>query len=171
MRTFSESWPNREIVQSTAAQITWRNNMGLLDKLKDPEVRIWYVQKTLRYGWSREILTIQIESCLHERQGKALNIFDKALPPADSDMTVQVFNDPYLFDFPETADLRKERDGEEDVYTFTLRLHQKQRKSVNVNIVHIDVHLYIRGIRIDRCIENITRLHLNQVSEQQAISQ
>lgn len=79
MRRFSESWPNREIVQRTVAQIPWGgSNIALLDKLKDPEVRIWYAQKTLEYGWSRDILTIQIENRLHERQGKALNNFDTA---------------------------------------------------------------------------------------------
>ncbi|GAB7015843.1 PDDEXK nuclease domain-containing protein [Methanogenium cariaci] len=113
MRRFSESWPNREIVQRTVAQIPWGSNIALLDKLKDPEVRIWYAQKTLEYGWSRDILTIQIENRLHERQGKALNNFDTALPPADSDMASQVFKDPYLFDFLGTADPRKEREVEQ----------------------------------------------------------
>jgi len=76
MRTFSESWSNREIVQRTAAPIPWRCNIALPDKLKDPEIRIWYAQKTLEYGWSHDILTIQIENRLHERQRKALNNFD-----------------------------------------------------------------------------------------------
>ena len=89
MRTFSESWPDREIVQRTVAQIPWGSNIALLDKLKDPELRTWYAQKSLEYGWSRDILTIQIENRLHERQGKALNNFKQALPPADSDMAAQ----------------------------------------------------------------------------------
>ena len=113
MRTFSDSWPDREIVQRTVAQIPWGSNIALLDKLKDPELRIWYAQKTLEYGWSRDILAIQIETRLHERQGKALNNFDTALPPADSDMAAQVFKDPYLFDFLGTADPRKEREVEQ----------------------------------------------------------
>jgi predicted nuclease of restriction endonuclease-like (RecB) superfamily len=61
MRTFSESWPDREIVQRTVAQIPWGSNIALLDKLKDPEVRIWYAQKTLEYGWSRDIVILERE--------------------------------------------------------------------------------------------------------------
>ncbi len=113
MRTFSKSWPDREFVQRTIAQIPWRSNIALLAKLKDPDLRAWYAQKTIEYGWSREILVIQIENCLHERQGRALNNFEQALPPADSDMATQVFKDPYLFDFLGTAGPRKEYEVEQ----------------------------------------------------------
>jgi len=34
MRSFAEAWPEREIVQRTLAQIPWRSNLVLLDKLK-----------------------------------------------------------------------------------------------------------------------------------------
>ncbi len=113
MRKFAEQWPDREIVQRTAAQIPWRSNQLLLDKLNHQETRCWYAQKTLENGWSRDILTLQIERDLHERQGKAANNFALALPPPDSDLAAQVFKDPYLFDFLGTADPRKEREVEQ----------------------------------------------------------
>ncbi len=113
MRKFAEQWPDREIVQRTAAQIPWRSNQLLLDKLNHQETRCWYAQKTAENGWSRDILALQIESRLHERQGKALNNFALTLPPSDSDMAAQVFKDPYLFDFLGTADTRKEREVEQ----------------------------------------------------------
>ena len=113
MRSFAEAWPEREIVQRTVAQIPWRSNLALLDKLKDPQTRMYYAYYTIENGWSRDILAMQIDSKLHERQGKAINNFDMALPPADSDMATQVFKDPYLFDFLGTADPRKEREVEQ----------------------------------------------------------
>ncbi|MFZ5760757.1 MAG: PDDEXK nuclease domain-containing protein [Thermodesulfobacteriota bacterium] len=113
MRRFAEQWPDREIVQRNAAQIPWRSNQLLLDKLNHQETRCWYAQKTAENGWSRDILALQIESRLHERQGKALNNFALTLPPSDSDMAAQVFKDPYLFDFLGTADTRKEREVEQ----------------------------------------------------------
>jgi predicted nuclease of restriction endonuclease-like (RecB) superfamily len=58
-------------------------------------------------------LVIQIETRLHERQGKAINNFPVALPPADSDMTAQIFKDPYIFDFLGTADPRREGELEQ----------------------------------------------------------
>ena len=113
MRKFAQQWPEREIVQRVAAQIPWRTNQLLLDKLDNEEVRRWYAEQTSHNGWSRDILAMQIESRLHQRQGKAVNNFALALPPDDSDMAVQIFKDPYLFDFLGTADTRKEREVEQ----------------------------------------------------------
>jgi predicted nuclease of restriction endonuclease-like (RecB) superfamily len=113
MRAFAASWPDRQIVQQVAAQIPWFHNCVLLDKVKDPEARLWYARKTYEEGWSRNILLLHIERRLHERQGKAITNFPDTLPPADSDMAAQVFKDPYLFDFLGTADPRREREVEQ----------------------------------------------------------
>jgi predicted nuclease of restriction endonuclease-like (RecB) superfamily len=113
MRKFAESWPEQTIVQRIVAQIPWRSNLALLDKLADVETRLWYAERTIENGWSSNILAIQIETCLHRRQGQAISNFSKALPPADSDMATQVFKDPYVFDFLGTADPRRESELEQ----------------------------------------------------------
>jgi predicted nuclease of restriction endonuclease-like (RecB) superfamily len=113
MRKFAEAWPDQTIVQRTVAQIPWRSNLALLEKLDDVDTRLWYAQKTVKNGWSRNILVMQIESRLHERQGQTVNNFAATLPPPDSDMATQIFKDPYLFDFLGTANLRKEREVEQ----------------------------------------------------------
>ena len=96
MRKFAESWPDRKIVQETLAQITWYHNLALLEKCDDQGIRLWYAAKTVENGWSRNILVMQIECGLHEREGKAINNFDLALPPADSDMAAQVFKGSHI---------------------------------------------------------------------------
>ena len=113
MRAFSVAWPEREFVQELLAQITWYHNIALLEKLTRSEERLWYVHEILKNGWSRNVLALQIESRLHERQGKAITNFSKILPLVDSDMATQVFKDPYLFDFLGTADLRRESEVEQ----------------------------------------------------------
>jgi predicted nuclease of restriction endonuclease-like (RecB) superfamily len=113
MRAFAAAWSDRQIVQQVAAQIPWFHNCVLLDKVKDSEARLWYARKAYEEGWSRNMLVLQIERRLHERQGKAITNFPDTLPPADSDMATQVFKDPYLFDFLGTADPRRERELEE----------------------------------------------------------
>lgn len=113
MRTFSEAWPKRAIVQEALAQLPWYQNLALLEKLDTPDDRLWYAAKTLEHGWSRNILVLQIQSQLHKRQGKAITNFPSALPPVESDMAAQVFKDPYLFDFLGTADPRREREVEQ----------------------------------------------------------
>ena len=41
MRTFTAVWPDPSIVQRVVAQIPWRSNLALLDKLDDSIVRQW----------------------------------------------------------------------------------------------------------------------------------
>ncbi len=113
MRAFAAAWPEHQIVQEVLAQIAWYHNIALLDKLDDPTVRLWYARKAREEGWSRNVLVLQIERRLHERQGQAVTNFSVTLPPPDSDMAAQVFKDPYLFDFLGTADPRREREVEQ----------------------------------------------------------
>lgn len=112
MRAFAAAWPDRGFVQAALAQITWYHNIALLERLGDPQTRLWYAERAAREGWSRSILQVQIERRLHERQGHALHNFQATLPPLDSDMAAQVFKDPYVFDFLGTADPRREREVE-----------------------------------------------------------
>ncbi|MBU4304539.1 MAG: DUF1016 family protein [Candidatus Omnitrophica bacterium] len=113
MRSFAAAWPNQQFVQETLAQITWYHNIALLEKVADPQTRLWYAKMSRENGWSRNILAIQIETSAHKRHGKAITNFVLTLPPADSDMAAQVFKDPYLFDFLGTADPRREREVEQ----------------------------------------------------------
>ena len=126
MRAFAEVWPEEPIVQQLAAQIPWFHNCVLMDKVKDPEERAWYVQKTLEHGWSRSILGMQIESGLFHRQGKAVTNFQATLPKPQSDLAEQLLKDPYNFDFLTLGGDARERELErgllEHIRSFLLEL-------------------------------------------------
>ena len=128
MRTFAEAYPDVAIVQRVVAQIPWKSNLALLDKVKDYDLRLWYAQKTLENGWSQPVLTFQIASALHQRLGQSDNNFTVSLPPEQSDMAVQIFKDPYIFDFLGTDAPRRELDIEKaltaHVEKFLLELGQ-----------------------------------------------
>ena len=74
---------------------------------------MWYAREAVAQGWSRNVLVLQIERQLLSRQGHAVTNFAVTLPPADSDMAVQVFKDPYLFDFLGIAEPYREREIED----------------------------------------------------------
>ncbi len=126
MRAFAAAYPSIEIVQQLAGQIPWFHNCVLLDRVKDPAAREWYARKTIEHGWSRSVLTVQIESRLRERSGKAITNFDRTLPPEQSDLAREVLKDPYTFDFLTLADNAIERDLErgltEHIEKFLLEL-------------------------------------------------
>ena len=143
MRKFALCWPDYEIVQRVVAQIPWRTNRTLLDKLDTAESRRWYAQKVIENGWSSTILELQIQSKLMERIGKTVNNFPAALPPIDSDMANQIFKDPYLFDFWGTDIPRREVEIErkltEHIQNFLLELGQ------GFAFVGRQVHLEVGG--------------------------
>ncbi len=112
MRAFAEAYPNEPIVQEVLAQITWYHNIALIEKLKSPEERLWYAQKTVEHGWSRNVLVHQIETGLHRRLGAALTNFDRTLPKPQSDLAQQLLKDPYNFEFLSLGQEVQERDLE-----------------------------------------------------------
>jgi predicted nuclease of restriction endonuclease-like (RecB) superfamily len=112
MRAFAEAYPNEQIVQQAVAQIPWGHNVRILDKVKSTQERLWYVQSTFEYGWSRNVLEHQIETQLYDRQGKATTNFDRTLPQPQSDLARQLLKDPYNFDFLSLGKEAQERDLE-----------------------------------------------------------
>jgi len=128
MRAFAAAWPDPVVVQRTVAQLPWRHNLALLDKLESADQRLWYAEQAIGEGWSRDVLVHQIEGGLHVRAGRAITNFADTLPPADSDLAQQSTRDPYLFDFVGNADIRRERDLEraltDHVEKFLLELGQ-----------------------------------------------
>lgn len=94
MRAFAAAWPDFAIVQRSVAQLPWRHQIALIEKLAEPDLRLWYATAAVEYGWSRDILAHQIESRLHERSGKAVTNFTATLPPADSEQAQQATTSP-----------------------------------------------------------------------------
>ena len=92
--------------------IPWEHNLVLLQKLKKREERLWYAQKVLEYGWSKNMLETWIGSKLYSREGQAITNFKHTLPALHSDLAQQTFKDPYLFDFLTLSPDHKERDLE-----------------------------------------------------------
>jgi len=90
MRAFAAAYPDESIVQQLVAQLPWGHNIVLLEKVKDEQERLWYIEHAIEHGWSRSILEIQIETGLVQRKGKALTNFKSTLPALQSDLAQDV---------------------------------------------------------------------------------
>ena len=112
MKLFAESWPDWSIGQQLVDQIPWSHNMVILQQVKELEARKWYIKKTVENGWSRNVLNLQIDSQLYERQGGALSNFEQALPASQSDLAQQLVKDPYNLEFFTLPEKAVERDLE-----------------------------------------------------------
>jgi predicted nuclease of restriction endonuclease-like (RecB) superfamily len=107
MRTFADAWPEDAIVSQAVGQLPWGHNRVLLTKLKQHDDRLAYAQAAVRHGWSRSVLTMQIETRLLDRQGAALTNFEAALPSPQSDLARESLKDPYRLDFLGSARRRR----------------------------------------------------------------
>ena len=99
MRAFAEAWPDEAIVQQLVAQLPWGHQQVLLNKVASASDRLAYAKSALELGWSRSTLTLQIERKVLARQGQATTNFAATLPNTQSELAVETFKDPYLFDF------------------------------------------------------------------------
>ena len=115
MAKFAQTYPDLEFVQTVSAQIPWSHNVAILDKVKNQEERIWYIQKATENGWSHSVLVHQIESGLYQRQVLADKVsnFENRLPSPQSELAVQTMKDPYIFDFIPFKEDMVERDIEQ----------------------------------------------------------
>jgi predicted nuclease of restriction endonuclease-like (RecB) superfamily len=117
MRRFAETYPDMEFVKQVVSQLPWGHNIVLLNKLKDNAERSWYAKKAFENGWSRNILTMQIESNLYQRQALTEKVtnFDLTLPKPQSDLAQDILKDPYKFDFLSLGDEALEREIEKEL--------------------------------------------------------
>lgn len=80
--------------------IPWGHHRYLIDRYgTEPEKAFFYVKKTMKEGWSRDVLLNFMDSGLYEREGKALTNFTRTLPDEASDLAQELTKDPYNFAF------------------------------------------------------------------------
>lgn len=116
MKKFASEFTEDDIDEYGFAAITWYHHMVLMDKIKDKTQYIWYVQKAIENGWSRNILAMQIESELYLRQfGEKIQNFNNRLPDNQSELAIQTMKDPYIFDFVKMREKMIETDIEHEL--------------------------------------------------------
>ncbi|MDN3380479.1 MULTISPECIES: PDDEXK nuclease domain-containing protein [unclassified Pseudoalteromonas] len=119
IRQWYSYWSQNEVIaQQAVAQIItipWGHNQVIINKCANLEEALYYVKGVNVHGWSRAVLTHQIESGLYQREGKAVNNFEHTLPPMQSDLAQQSLKDPYVFDFLTLTTEYSERDLEQSL--------------------------------------------------------
>ena len=99
-----------EKVPQLVGQIPWGHNRLIINKCLNVEEALFYVRETMKNNWSRAILSVQIESKLYQRQGKAIHNFQETLPLPQADLAKETLKNPYNFDFLSVGKEIQERD-------------------------------------------------------------
>lgn len=128
MRQFAIEYREQEFLQQAIGEIPWGHNIAIFSKVKATDQRLWYAQKTIENGWSRNVLSLQIQSNLYARDGKSINNFKSTLPAAQSDLAQSIIKDPYNLEFLDIQGKIHERELEgkliDHIRKFLLELGQ-----------------------------------------------
>ena len=84
-------------------EISWSNNIIIMEKCKDDLQREFYIQMTKRYGWTKRILTNFIEVQTYEKYLLNQTNFDLTLPIEQRVQAKLAVKDEYTFDFAELS--------------------------------------------------------------------
>ena len=108
---------------SPVARINWASQMVMLNSSLPLGVEYWYMKQSVEMGWSSNVLKMQIESKLYERQINSckVNNFTTTLPAPQSDLANYLLKDPYIFDLAGAKERADERDIEEQLVKHVTR--------------------------------------------------
>lgn len=150
-----------EIEYNPIFQIPWRHHVEIFTKCKSIHEALFYVQKTIKNGWSRAVLMNFIEAGLYQSQGKSINNFERLLPDIQSDLAKETLKDPYKFDFLTLTENYKEKELEDalvtNITTFLLELGQgfafvgkqypikvgEKERNIDLLFYHLELRCYV----------------------------
>lgn len=103
-----------EFVAQLVRQIPWGHNIVILEKIKDPAAREYYLRAAAENGWSRNVLVHQIETDAFARHAlnRKTTTFKETLPAPLGDQAEEMLKDPYVFDFVTLDESAKELEVE-----------------------------------------------------------
>ncbi|MFS2644283.1 PDDEXK nuclease domain-containing protein [Bacteroides uniformis] len=108
---------------SPVARINWASHVIMLNNSLPLGVKYWYMKQSVEMGWSSNVLKIQIETNLYNRQisNNKVNNFTATLPAPQSDLANYLLKDPYIFDLVGAKEKADERDIEEQLVKHVTR--------------------------------------------------
>ena len=98
------SAPSRDaapFLQQLVEEIPWGHHLLLLDKIKEPAGRLYYLRATAQFGWSRNVLLHQIKAGAYDRavREKKTHNFALALPARLAAQADEMLRSRYNLEF------------------------------------------------------------------------
>jgi predicted nuclease of restriction endonuclease-like (RecB) superfamily len=164
MRNFYVCYSQNTKLQPMVAEIGWAHNLVIMERCKDNLQREFYVRMTRKFGWTKNVLTHQIESQSYEKMLINQTNFDKAVPEELKNNAKLAVKDEYIFDFLELSDQYTERQLEQALLVKMSKFLQEMggmftfvgnqyRLEVDGKEFFIDILLYHRFLKCLVAIE------------------
>ncbi len=100
-------------LQPLVGEISWTKNIIILSKCKDNQERQFYIISTKKYGWTKGVLTHQIENKTYEKYLLNQTNFDAVLPANIKKQAYLAVKDHYNFELLDLADEHNEYELEQ----------------------------------------------------------
>ena len=120
MRNFYLTYRDSEKLAPLVREISWSNNIIIMEKCKDDLQREFYIQMTKRYGWTKRVLTNFVEAQTYEKYLLNQTNFDLTLPAERRVQAKLAVKDEYTFDFAELSPEYLEHELEMQLYLTAL---------------------------------------------------
>ncbi len=80
MRDLYLAYHNDKKLPPLVAEIGWSHNIIILEQCKDKLEREFYIRMTRKFGWTKNVLNLQIENKTYEKTMLGQTNFRKTLP-------------------------------------------------------------------------------------------
>lgn len=112
MAQFYSEYHAIENLQPLVGEISWTKHIVIMTKCKDNIQRQFYTIATKKFGWTKDVLTHQIENKTYEKYLLNQTNFDETIPEKIKNQAILAVKDHYNFDFLELNDFHSERELE-----------------------------------------------------------
>lgn len=158
MRNFYLTYRDSEKLAPLVREISWSNNIIIMEKCKDDLQREFYIQMAIRYGWTKRVLANFIEVQTYEKYLLNQTNFDLTLPEERRVQAKLAVKDEYTFDFAELSPEYSEHELEmqlvNNIRAFLIEMGgdftfigNQYHLSVGSRDLYIDLLLFHRRLR------------------------
>jgi predicted nuclease of restriction endonuclease-like (RecB) superfamily len=101
MKEFYLTYNGNQKLQPLVAEISWTKNVLIMTHCRDDLQREFYLKMTQKFGWTKNVLTHQIENQTYEKYLTNQTNFDITMAEEYKDQAKLAVKDEYTFDFLE----------------------------------------------------------------------
>ncbi|MFH0763594.1 MAG: PDDEXK nuclease domain-containing protein [Candidatus Omnitrophota bacterium] len=104
MRKFYTQYNSNQKLAPLVQEIGWAHNIVIMETCKNDLEKEFYIRMARKFGWTKNILTLQIENQAYEKTLLNQTNFNKALPDKIRRQAKLAVKDEYTFDFLELGE-------------------------------------------------------------------
>jgi len=158
MRQFYNSYNGKPKLQPLVGEISWSKHLIVMSKCSDDKEREFYIRMTSKFGWTKDVLALNVEAQTFRKYLANQTNFDSTVPEKVRSQAKLAVKDEYTFDLMELGEEHSEKELEKaliskvnrflsemgGVFTFA---GSQYRLEVDGQEYFIDILLYHRHLK------------------------